>query len=279
MRSGLLNRLSAPFFATYGRLPLGTVTGNIRGADLIILESDASLMLAPCLKQMNPDARLVYRMSDDLTMLRGHPAIYAAEQANAGLFDLISVPSFTLWNRKKNYPRVAWHSHGIEKEAFDQRHPSPYQPGTRNAVFVGVSHFDDNAVDVAAARFPDWHFHVIGPLPYRSSAANVTVYGEMRFEDTIAYIQHADIGLGTRSHVPGAEALSDSLKILQYAYAGVPVLAPDFLINNLECLVPYRPNDPDSITAAFEKAIAYDRSRIRRDMISSWEELALALAG
>jgi 2-beta-glucuronyltransferase len=279
MRSDLLNHLTNPFFGLYGRLPLGAITDNVRAADLIIFESDASLMLVPRIRRLNSRARLVYRMSDDLTMLRGHPAIYAAEQANVGLFDLISVPSWSLWNNKKSYPRITWHSHGIEKAIFDHQHTSPYAPGTRNAIFVGVSHLDGNAVDVAAAQFPDWRFHVIGPLPYRSTAPNVTVYGEMAFEDTIPYIQHADIGLGTRSYVPGAEALSDSLKILQYTYTGLPILAPDFLINNLECLVPYKPGDAASIKTAFEQAAGYDRSRIRRDMVSSWRDLAQTLAG
>lgn len=278
LRNDFLNTVASKLFEAYGSLPLKALREPLAQADLVIFESCAALLLVDRVRKLNPRARLVYRMSDDLRLLRGHPVVYQAEQKYLPLFDLVSVPSDYMRRSMKNYGRITCHSHGVEKDLFAQNSVSPYAACSKNAVFVGTNHFDVNCVNVAAEAFPEWHFHVIGPVPPPIARANVHVYGEMPFAQTVPYIKHADIGLGTLRYLPNAESFSNSLKILQYTHVGLPILAPNFLVNDLGNLVPYIAGDGASIIQAFKNAIDFDRTQIRRDRVSSWDELAHLLA-
>ncbi len=281
LRSDLLNRWSAPLFRTYGRLPLGEVESLFREADLLVFESTPGLLLLKRVLMLNPRARYVYRVSDDLRLLRNHPVVLEAEEEALPYFHMVSVPSAHLFERfSSRHPNVHLHYHGIRKEIFDQPYPNPFaeRPGP-HLVFVGVSHFDEDFLARASRLFPQASFHIIGPIPQNVRAPNVVYYGELPFSETIPYIVHADVGLATWSYAPGAESLSDSLKIIQYTYAGLPILAPDFLPTERLNVVKYKPGHDESIREAVNKALALDRSRVDRSGILSWEELARALVG
>jgi 2-beta-glucuronyltransferase len=53
--------------------------------------------------------------------------------------------------------------------------------------------FDESFVVSAADLFPEVQFHIIGPGRTSSalSRANIHVYGEMKFTETVKYISHA----------------------------------------------------------------------------------------
>src|SRR5215475_4722876 len=93
LRLGVANRLSAPLFARYARVPLGPLEEQLRAADLVVFEGTAALLLVERIRNLAPDARLVYRASDDLRALGVHPLILEAEAAAIPLFDLVSVPT------------------------------------------------------------------------------------------------------------------------------------------------------------------------------------------
>jgi 2-beta-glucuronyltransferase len=181
-----------------------------------------------------------------------------------------------LEHRNKN---VQLQHHGIDKAAFDAPSPSPYEDPGLKAVFVGTSHLDRDFLSKAAAAFPAWQFHVIGPFRDLPSAANIRAWGELPYAETVPFITHADIGLATRTTVRNAEVLSDSLKVIQYTYARLPVVAPEVLGSARSNVISYRPGDPVSIRTALQRAAALDRSTISREGILSWDELAAALAG
>jgi 2-beta-glucuronyltransferase len=101
----------------------------------------------------------------------------------------------------------------------------------------------------------------------------------MPARDTIAYLKHADIGLQIRAYSPGAESLTDSLKMIQYTYCHLPIVAPKFLDSPRPHVIGYRPGDDDSIRTALQGALDFDRSAIRTDDIRSWDELTEELAG
>ena len=86
LRSAFFNVLSRPIFSRYGSLPLGEMEDVIRSADLLIFESSPGLLLVERFKQLNPGARRVYRISDDLRFLRNHPLVIEAEEKLAPQF-------------------------------------------------------------------------------------------------------------------------------------------------------------------------------------------------
>lgn len=278
--SQLLNRAIRPIYKMYSKHSLGPIIDYLPETDLFIFECGHALMLFERFKQINPSARYVYRVSDDQRLLYHHPIILETEERIAAKFNLISTPSAFLYNRFEHLPNSALQYHGLDKDVFDRQYPNPYKPDTINFVFVGNSHLDIDFVARAARLFPQYLFHIIGPLQDVPQANNVVQYGEMRFMETVPYLKYADAGLQTRAYTSGAESLTDSLKVLQYTYCQLPIIVPEFLHNpRRNNFFYYRPGNDDSIYSAVSEALRCDRTQIVRSDIGSWRELALKLIG
>jgi len=282
-----LNRLprpvawaATPVFARYGRLPIPGSTTFLSSADLIVFESTAGLMLLDRIRARNPAARFVYRVSDDLEFLHAHDVVRRAEARALPGFDLVSVPSAAIFRKLEGRSKkLRLQHHGIDKALFESPGPSPYGTSSPNAVFVGTSHLDRNFLATAAGVRPDVHFHVVGPLGGLPAAPNIHAWGELPFAETVPFVAHADVGLAIRTTMKDAESLSDSLKVIQYTYARLPIIAPEVLGQARPNVVSYRPGDVASVRAALDRALLFDRSTISRDGILSWDELAAELAG
>jgi len=280
LRIRWLNRLASGLFRRYADLPLGEVEPSVAAADLIVFESTPALLLFDRCKRLNPSARFVYRVSDDLHLLNNHPVVLDAEAAFAPRFDLLSTPSDALHRRFAGLPNARRHDHGVRKALFDAASASPYDDRRPvNAVFIGVSRLDVDFLDRAARRCPDWGFHVIGPLAGLPRRDNVIAHGELAFERTVPFVQHADVGLHTLQAVPGVEVFTDSLKVIQYTYCRLPIVAPELLRCGRPNMLYYRPGDDASIRRALDAAATFGRTTIRTDGIYSWDELAAVLAG
>jgi 2-beta-glucuronyltransferase len=221
----------------------------------------------------------VYRVSDDLRLLGNHPLVIETEERIAGRFDLVSVPSPHML---RLFPgsRVSVHHHGVRGELLDAPSRSPYDARWEaNLVFVGVAHLDADFIARASRIFPRYAFHIIGPLAGVPVRPNVLAYGELAYSETVRYIRHADIGLHTLTYRPGAEAFTRSLKVLQYNYCRLPIIATDFMQMDWPFVSSYRIGDDASIQRAVKLAIATDRSTITREGLHSWYDLARLLAG
>jgi 2-beta-glucuronyltransferase len=278
LRIGLLNRLSAPVLRLYPRFSLGEAEPELARADLFVFDSDHGLFLFDRLKELNPDARFVYRVSDDIRMMRHHPLVPAKEEQVVTGFDLISVPSAAFRQRFAALVNVRLHHHGLDKTLFDQPQANPYGGVRPNVLYVGKHYFDADFLARAVQLFPDWSFHVfgaVGPLPI---ARNLTAYGERPFPELVPYLQHADIGLQNLAPVPGAEAFTDSLKMIQYTYCRLPIVAPSFLRHARRHVFYYEPDDEQSIREALLAASQFDRTQISAAEVLSWDELAAQLA-
>jgi 2-beta-glucuronyltransferase len=274
------DRLAAPLFRRYGSLRLGAVERLLEKASLFVYDSTPGLMLADRLRARHPRARHVYRVSDDMRLLGYHPVVIEAEDRTAGAMDLVSVPSRALCAQFAGLTNVTLQPHGIDTAAFDACHADPYDRGVAfNAVFVGNSHLDRSFLDAAATRFAEARFHVIGAFEPGPHHGNITWHGEMPFARTLPYIIHADIGLNIREYGVGAESLTDSLKVLQYTYCRLPIIAPDFLKSHRPHVVCYRPGDAASVAASVHAALRIDRASIDRSSLRSWQALARELAG
>ncbi len=276
-----LNHLAHGFFARYGRFPLGQAEALVRDADLFIFETIPGLELFERFRQLNPEARYVYRVSDDMRLLRHyHRVTIEAEERYAAHFDLISVPNAGLLKYFHHLPHAVEHPHGIRKELFDQEVSSPFdRTWSTHLIYVGTGHFDYDFLDQASTAFPAWAFHIIGPIPHLPRRANIFAYGEMAFEETIPFLKQADIGLHPLAYTPGAEVFADSLKVIQYTYCRLPIVAPEPLRSCRTNTFYYRPGDAASIRQALQAAQRFSCDAVETGAISSWDELAKACAG
>ena len=275
LRFALLNRLSAPWFARYARVPLGPLEERLRGADLVVFEGTAALLLVERIRGLAPGARLVYRASDDLRVLGVHPLILEAEAKAIPLFDLVSAPTQEIADVLSPYGPVEVHPPGIDKAALDRPTESPYGAGPA-AVFSGVSPlFDYESLATAAELAPHVAFHVIGPPP-RPFPANVVFHPEMPYEDVVPYLQHATFGL--LLFPPGYASLGQGNKVAQYSYCRLPIVAPSHLRAARANLCSFEHGDAGSLRRALEEAERMPHSPEFAEGVRSAEELAEVLA-
>ncbi len=273
LKNALANKLSGILFGRYGNLSLGTLEAVLRAADTIVLESAAGLALVPRLRRMAPHAFLVYRVSDDLRVVGGHPVLTQFESRALSSFDLVSVPSEFMVPLFPETVPVKVQRHGLKTALFDQINPNPYQGGG-NVISVGTTLFDRDVVEMFATVCRDLTFHLFGAISPTFAQPNIVLHGERPFVELVPYLQHADIGLAPYRYRPGCEYLSHtSNKIMQYTYCRLPVLLPDFIPCNATNVAHYRPGNRRSIYDAAMRALAIDRKTIDIRSIHTWAVL------
>lgn len=260
----------------YGLRFSSLLKNKISAADVIVFESTGALLLFNKICNVNPSAKKIYRVSDDLEAIGSPKYVIEYEQKIASNFDLISVPSEFIYRKFAHLPNVRLHYHGINKELFSKQNdmPKEYAQYEKNIVFVGTSHFDYDFIVTASESFPHWGFHVIGPLSEVRDSSNLFFYGEMPFAKTVPYIQHADVGLQNLISDRGLASFSDSLKVLQYTHCKLPIIAPVGLLSSRKNFIYYIPGDKVSIKDALQRAVKYDRLSIDSSNLHSWDELA-----
>lgn len=271
LRIGPANALAAALYRRYGEFDLGPAEELVRRASLVIIESGAGLLLAERVRRINPGCRLIYRVSDDVRVLKCHAAICEAERTGAQIFDLVSAASPLLAADLPEGTRRAVHPHGFNGVPLREASSSPYAATRRkNAVSVGTMLFDPALVLEAARLFPDVDFHVIGSTRLRGRS-NVVTHGEMKYGDMLPYVKFADVGLAPYRLGPGMDYLAHtSNKILLYTAARLPVVAPLRLVRGREHVFGYD-GSKESIKRAVGGALAYERARIGAADRTDWD--------
>ena len=275
----LVNLLLQPLVASYNLFSFDCTHDFISNADLLVFESADGLLLIDRVSKINTKARKVYRMSDLLSVLRKHPTSIEHEKKHWNDFDLISVPSKFMFNQFDSSENLSLDYHGVDKDIFDKNHQSPYKKFSINAVWIGNNYFDHNFLKIAANAKKDWYFHIIGNIEKKYVSNNVIYYGEIPFSDLVPYVLHADIGLDNMYWKPNLESCSDSLKILQYSYAGLPIIYPNFFESDRSNIYSYEPDNTNSIKLALNQALNHTPGRDEKHSIKSWHDLAARLAG
>ena len=281
-RNKILNAISLPLFKNYGKLKINEKKRIVDDADMFIFESASCLFLVSPLKKINPNASYIYRVSDDLRGLSAHPSIIQTEKEIIREFDVISVTCNYVKNVFNklygNLNNLFLHYHGINYDLFSKPMQNPYQGDfEKNIIYVGNSYVDTDFINTAADLYPQWGFHVIGPISGLNDKGNIVKYGEMPFVDTIPYIKHADIGLQARTYVEGLQCVQDSLKAIQYTFFKLPIITTSFLQTERKNAFYYNPGDTASIKKAFEGALNFKREDFIPDKIYTWEEIANTL--
>jgi 2-beta-glucuronyltransferase len=228
-RSQALNTLSEPLTPLFIRYWGAKLRAPLQNADIVICESGAPVLLAPLIKQHAPGATRIYRVSDDIRLLNAPDVLLRAEAAHHH-FHRISTGSPLIAQRFTDHPNVTIDPMGVPHAQLNVRTNDPYtrQPNRQIAICAGSTLLDMTAVARTAHKNPNWQIHVIGRLKSMPPALpNVTWHGEQPFAKTLAYIQHADIGLAPFQDVPGVEyQITNSNRILLYRYYGLPILVP-----------------------------------------------------
>jgi 2-beta-glucuronyltransferase len=257
--SSLGDALTAPWHDIFASWPNAEMDRLIAGADVILVESGLAITLIPRARRLNRKALLIYRGSDPLDVIGAHPLLQRLLHRFDPLIDhqclLASAmaPHFNHARAKTYVVRQA-----IHRPDFAGIASSPYQPGTRNAVCVGSMLFDPQFFSIAAPARPDVTFHVIGCGAAFPSAANVRVYPEMPFRQTLPFIQHADIGVAPYREAPASYYLAESsLKLTQFAYLRRPAVCPHFAAGKNAHRFGYTPGDGVEIAAALRAALGH----------------------
>jgi 2-beta-glucuronyltransferase len=270
----LLDRALRGSYAHYGQVPNAAMDALIGRADVVLLESGHAIALLPRVKRLNPSARIFYRASDRLDVIR------AGETLQAMLRDSVNdVDGYLLISEKllEDFDFARDKSHvlplGLDKSLYDRTWPSPFKTGRPAAVSVGSMLFDLDMVTWAAQAHPQVDFHVIGSrVQPKARPDNLVFYDEMPFVETLPYVSNATIGLAPYRSTPGAHYLAQSsLKLLQFAYLRKPVVCPDFATGDLPGRYGYRSGDPASVVSAVGAALA-DR-QVPRVHVPDWREI------
>jgi 2-beta-glucuronyltransferase len=271
----VLNFFLLPLFSLYFRFFPRAALLHIQDADYIVVESGPGLVLIPLLARACPAAKIIYEVSDRLVTVGAHPTIIRAEQAALPYCNLIRVPALVMVDDFALGAPVWYSPQGLNKSDFDEVFPSPYLQD-KNAVSIGDMLFDAVAIIIMATHFSDWTFHIFGRnAKLYKSLPNVIEYGECPITELTKYIQHANIGLAPYKTAPNCEYLSQSsLKMIQYTYCQLPIVAPNFAAQGRPHVLAYETSEkPEGVIAAFNCAINFDRASVNATNVLSWGEM------
>jgi 2-beta-glucuronyltransferase len=225
---------------------------------------------------LKPKARIIYYAADRLDAVGAHPFISRRLLQDQHLLDRVVLRSEQM---KADFnwaaDRLSSVGFGVDKAENSNIGPSPYAPGQKVAVSVGSMLFDPAVFRLAAAEFPDIEFHVIGCGTSFDAASNVRIHPEMRFADTLPFVNHATVGIAAYRHEEGTHYLADSsLKLAQFEHFGLPAVCPTFAQGSSPSRFGYEPGDPASIRRALQQALAAS-DHVQPRSFPSWSEVAL----
>lgn len=271
-----IDRLASPIFRLYPHLLPSTIRDRVRSARLIVIESCSAVLLYPLLKRLAPGAKFVYRACDSLDAVGMHPILKEVEAKTAPHYDLFTSPSHILLEPFPPSVKKCFLPQGLPKSLFDVAVPSPFENGGPNAIIAGDMMFDRETVEIMLRNFPQITFHAFGNMDLEDfdRFENLRRHGEVPFETLRNYTLHADLGVAPYLDRPDVHYLAESsLKLVQYTYARLPILAPNFCKGDRDHLKGYVPGDEASIVEAVQQALAVDRGIIDRSGVRDWQEL------
>ena len=149
-----LNAANSAFFRFYGSYFPPFMSRAIAEADLVLVESGSALAFFAKVKKLNPMARTLYFCRDLLRTIGAAPALQDIQARQISCFDAVGVPSERLGAMLPSGGRIRVIPQGVDAALFDDEQPSPYAPGTRNAISVGNMLFDQTAVAAMAVAAP-----------------------------------------------------------------------------------------------------------------------------
>ena len=273
LRQASLRGLETALFRAYIQRVPKIFKDWIRRSNVILIESGFPVIFIRLCADLNPSAKLIYIAYDGLRTIDCAQYIVDEFEATAGQLDGLRVPSPLLFDEMPNREAAYFVPHGLDADVLEHDGPSPY-PAGRHAVSVGSMLFDKGFFEIAAQAFPDVTFHVIGAGSEAATLAapNIRIYDEMKFQDTIPYLRHADFGVAPYNAGRVAPYLVDtSMKLMQYGYLGLPAVCPTVVAGDKPGRFGYLPGDAPSIASAIRSALDY--GRFKGEPALSWREV------
>lgn len=269
--------LTAPLSSVYGRLMPAILKERVQDAAIVVIESCAALALFPQLKRLSPDAAFVYSMSDRLDVVGMHPRLETLLQQYGPRFDLVRVPARALLDDVPGAASV-FLPQGIDKKAFASDAPSPFD-ASPNALLIGDMMLDRGVLKALVTQHHDVRFHYFGRTPLDIGAhPNLTEHGEQPFSALVPYLKHADAGLSLYRYEEGLDYLAESsLKNVQYAYCGLPLVCPAFAARDKPHAFSYEAGDAAGASAALTEALAAGRRPGNAAEIPDWHDVGRSL--
>ena len=264
------------------KLP-ASIHSFIQTADVAIFESCLGIYHIEQVKHLNPNIKLVYRVSDDLELLKTPKKLQKFEQKFAQKCHLISTPTQSLLHKFRHFSHAKLCLHGINKVIFDQSLTNPYKDtNLKHAVFVGTRILDTQFLSYMSAAFPQIMFHIIGPIPISIHGKNIKYYGELPFIQAVPFIKFANIGMMAIKVTNGEKdnVAKDALKVIQYTYCGLAIVAPETLKTTRVNTFYYQPDHKQSMIRALNQALEYNKSKYQEELkqsVNSWVDVSTHL--
>ncbi|WP_395370487.1 polysaccharide biosynthesis protein GumK [Komagataeibacter diospyri] len=258
MRRAALAPVERGMFWLYRQMLPAIARKWIRRADTVFIESGMAPIFISDVRKLNPSARIIYLMSDDLEVVGCADTIKNDFVRNFDMIDTVRMPSRYLLERLPHARSAVFAPHGIDRGIAEKNYPNPYTPGRISCVSIGSMLFDRTFFQIAAQIRPDIDFHIIGAGHAADGldAPNIIIHPEMAFERTLSYLQHASFGVAPYRDANTPRYLLDtSLKLRQFALFGIPAVCPDFALNDTAGRYGYRPGDAQSIGRAIDAAM------------------------
>jgi 2-beta-glucuronyltransferase len=174
---------------------------------------------------------------------------------NAALIDSARIPSPDLAPEIPHGIVCHYVPHGIDKTRFKNIGPSPFAPGSVNAVSVGSMLFDPSFFETAGPLFPNITFHVIGSGYAGEGPDNVRYCPEMPFEKTLPFLKHSAFAVAPYGPGVAPYLTHTSMKLMQYNYLGIPAVCPQVVAGTGFGRFGYDPKKPQTIMRAIENAL------------------------
>lgn len=260
--------------------PYAPVVRNFsKGSDLVILESCGGLMMLDTIRAAC-NAPVVYRVSDNLAVVRPVPSLLDAETKAIHSVDAVSLASEHLARSLGVGSNVQFDSMGLDKSAFDAATVSPYTADGRPKVVIsGSSGLDTQSLRLAAEALPDFDFIQFGTAVGIPDLPNVKLMGERPFTELVPWVKFADVGFAPYLVKPGFEYQAEhSNRLLQYTYCSLPSVVPKELTSESKPhFIGYEACDTDSLVYSIRGALAFDRSQVPAKSVHDWDQLARRL--
>jgi 2-beta-glucuronyltransferase len=269
-----VNAMTGAMFEPFSGWPNDDVDARLTRADYVIIESSVAAIYLRRIRRLNPGCRIIYYATDRLDTHGAHPEVIRMLRRDGHLIDHFALRS----SRIMDGETVGAGSHyvvpfGIHPPDFEASAPSPYSRPF-NAVSVGSGLFDPGFFAETADAFPDVDFHVIGCGTHFEAPANVHLYPEMAFRQTLPYLKHASIGIAPYRWAPASDYIADtSLKLAQFAYLGKPAVCPRFAAGNRPSRFAYDLGNGDSMRTALRTALSHVGKVLREEFLS-WDDVA-----
>ena len=275
-RIGLVQSLNGYACDLYSELANPLFDELLRKADYVVVESGTAAIYLARIRRVNARAKIIYYAADRLETINAHPSARRKLLENEALIDHFCLRATQL---KDDFPyatgRMYKAGFGINPAEFEAIGGSPYASDEKIVVSVGSMLFDPSVFQIAAPKFPQLQFHVIGPGAEFAAPSNVHIHPEMPFEQTLAFVKHASIGLAPYAFAEGSEYLAESsLKLMQFEYFGLPSVCPHFAVGSSPNRVGYEPGNEGSITRAILRAVSMI-GQVESRSFPTWEEIAL----